>query len=463
MFKYLYSFLICTSSLFAMEHDVPFEDGFVNTSSSSSNALSTVSSSSSQPPEEEEKPWIFAELPPEIIETHFPKNLPFHSPEEFLSVCIAMHFYNSRPHSINTPATCIEYGYKVCGLNKVYFNDSTTDILDQSYERVNNVPTILFLKTKPSVDELLKLAQKFPNIEKIILSDETRRFTLRQDIIPALGRFEKLKYLDINNSNMRPEDEQAIANTLPGLIHLDVSMSGLNADGARTIAQGLQKLTWLNISGNSVGADGARTIAQGLQKLTWLNIAVNSVGDRGLRLLSQKLINLESITLNYIDITPAAMEGVFGRGFPKLKAINILGYKTPGAGNAFGLALAQAIGEREHPRYASVTSLVMQRAGLTDEAIIDMVPHLTTLTSLDLAWGHIGSDSLRAIGHNLTNLKILTLHNNGVRTSLDDARDLIQNLPALEELYIGNVDASREEKQEFQAIWRHSPDKLNLR
>ncbi|MDP1723091.1 MAG: hypothetical protein Q8L85_00090 [Alphaproteobacteria bacterium] len=176
--------------------------------------------------------------------------------------------------NLNTPI--IEQGNDIF----VFDKDVTQSL------QVNTFAKSLIFKVYPSEDQLTKIGLKFPNVQKIDISDILRNVSSdrKKKFLRELLNFQALKELICNN-NMLTDIELSI---LPAFTHapnndnwlesIHLNQNLITDKGAKNIALMGRKLTKLSITHNQIEESGALSIVK-MPQLKKLSLDKNLISD----------------------------------------------------------------------------------------------------------------------------------------------------------------------------------------
>lgn len=284
MLKYFSLLLICFSSLNA---DAPLSDGSHETGSTSSSS-SVVQNASNATKS--------LDLPREILIEIMKKQDQWISDRHKLKTGHDMLQRNEG----ETIQDRVEGMYKLNEVHDIYFNDRTKNLINQESNIViNSVPKSLTFNTEPTAQEIQKLIQKFPNIERIDMRYSLKKSDAKADILKALGGFLKLNALNISYNSLNDDDARAIAENLKGLTRLELLENSITSEGAMALANNLKELRYLNLAWNQIWNDGVLAICHNLTNLTHLYIFNNdyAINDE----IVGAIQNLAHLTTLFLD------------------------------------------------------------------------------------------------------------------------------------------------------------------
>ena len=188
---------------------------------------------------------------------------------------------------------------------------------------------------------------------------------------------------------------------LRNLVSLNLSRSSVADAGVAHVARAVESgggcLADLDLSGctgvQQLGPLGA------VKSLRTLNVSCSAVDDDGLAAFVQTSVdafNRELRVLNLSRCTSITNVRCLGQ-LSRLVVLNLSGTTVDGPASFAGLASCVGLQELDVSECMHLTS------------VVELVPRLTNLLSLNLSLTGVGDDSVEAIGDSLTNLEVLQL------------------------------------------------------
>ncbi|XP_032872138.1 ribonuclease inhibitor-like [Amblyraja radiata] len=292
-----------------------------------------------------------------------------------------------------------------------------------------------------------------------------------EDLVSAISTNHTVTWLDISGNKLGNSGVKLVSAALSNpdcKIHtLGLQRVGLTDSGAEDLVSALSTnhtVTWLDLSGNKRGNSGVKLVSAalrhphckiqrlGLQRVgltdsgaedlvsalstnhtvTWLDLSGNKLGNSGVKLVSAALWNpdckIQRLWLQRVGLTDSGVEDLVS-ALSTNHTVTWLDLSGNKLGNS-GVKLVSAA--LRHPD-CKIQILGLQRVGLTDSGAEDLVSALSTnhtVTWLDLSGNKLGNSGVKLVSAALrnTDCKIQRLGLGSVGLTDSGAEDLVSTL-----------------------------------